>query len=90
MKIQQLESGVRGQEGGVGQLESGVRGQEGGVGQLESGVRGHEGGVGQLESGVRGQEGGEEVGRKLRPHPLLGQTAHEKYYDSLAPPETKS
>ena len=40
MKIQQLQSGVRGQEGGVGQLESGVRGQKGGVGQLESGVRG--------------------------------------------------
>ena len=30
MKIQQLESGVTGQEGGVGQLESKVRGQEGG------------------------------------------------------------
>ena len=28
MKIQQLESGVRGQEGGEGQLESGVRSQE--------------------------------------------------------------
>ena len=34
MKIQQLQSEVRGQEGGKGQLESGVRGQEG-----EEGVR---------------------------------------------------
>ena len=76
MKIQQLESGVRGQEGGVGQLESGVRGQDGGVGQLES--------------EVRGQEGGEGVRRKSRPHPLLEQTAHEKYYESLAPSGTKS
>ena len=54
---------------------------------LESGVRGQEGGVGQLESGVRGQEGGEGVRGKLRPHPLPGQTAHEEYYNSLAPPE---
>ena len=85
MKTQQLESGVRGQEGGVGQLESGVRGQEGGEGQLESGVRGQEGGVGQLESEVRGQGGEEGVRRKLRPHLPLEQTAHEEYYESLAP-----
>ena len=88
MKIQQLESEVRGQEGGVGQLEPGVRGQWGEERQLDSGVRGQEGGVGQLESGVRGQEGGEGVRRRLRPHPLLGQTAHEEYYESLAPSGT--
>ena len=72
MKIQQLESGVRGQKGGVGQLDSGVRGQEGGEGQLES--------------GVRGQDGGKGVRRKLKPYPHLEQTAHEEYYSSLAPP----
>ena len=86
MKIQQMEPGVRGQEGGVGQPESGVRGQEGGVGQLESGVRGQEGGVGQLELWVKGQEGGEGVRRKPRPHLPLEPTAHEEYYESLAPP----
>ena len=58
--------------------------------QLESGVRGQEGEVGQLESGVRGQAGGEGVRRKPRPHPPLEQTAHEEYYNSLAPSETKS
>ena len=71
MKIQQLESGVRGQGGGVGQLEAGVRGEE----------REEE----QLESGERGQERGERVRRKLRPHPPLQQTAHEESYFSFAP-----
>ena len=40
----------------------------------------------QLESGVIGQEGEEEVRRKPRLPPPLEQTAHEKYYSSLAPP----